>query len=168
MEWFSPVDWSRVLIPDTPLLEIVVRGSIVYLTLFCLLRLVLKRQAGSVGMTDLLVLVLIADAVQNAMGADYRSVPDGLVLAGTLVFWNFMFDWLGYRYPSIERFIHPPPLPLVKNGRMIRKNMRKELVSEDDLMSWLRKDGIEKLSQVKAAFMEGNGKISIVKKKSGS
>nr|MBP7571903.1 DUF421 domain-containing protein [Acidobacteriota bacterium] len=73
------VDWGRVFAFDTPWLEIVVRGTAIYLGLFLLLRLVLKRQAGTVGITDLLVIVLIADAAQNAMADDYRSVPDGLL-----------------------------------------------------------------------------------------
>jgi uncharacterized membrane protein YcaP (DUF421 family) len=163
MEWFSPVDWDALFIPDTPLLELIIRGSVMYLGLFCLLRLVLKRQAGSLGMTDLLVLVLIADAAQNGMAGDYQSLPDGLVLVGTLIFWNFLLEWLGYRFPVIERLIHPAPLPLIKKGRMIRKNMKKELVSEDDLMSRLREKDIEKITEVKEAFMEGDGKISIIK-----
>src|SRR5688572_25946632 len=92
MEWFTSVDWNKIFIPDTPLLEIFVRGSIMYLALFFVLRFVLKRQAGSVGITDLLVVVLMADAAQNAMADDYKSLPDGLALIGTLVFWNYTLE----------------------------------------------------------------------------
>lgn len=165
MAWLSPVAWEDVLLPDTPVLELIARGSMMYLGLFCLLRLILKRQAGSLGMTDLLVIVLIADAAQNGMAANYQSVPDGLVLVTTLIFWNFMLEWLGYHFPIVEHFIHPPPLPLVKNGRMIRKNMKKELVTENDLMNWLREKGVENIANVKKACLEGNGKISVVEKK---
>ena len=80
MEWFSAVDWEHIFLPDMPLLEIFIRGSVMYLSLFFLLRLVLKRQVGSIGITDLLVIVLIADAAQNAMAADYQSLPDGMEL----------------------------------------------------------------------------------------
>src|SRR3954471_22244442 len=78
MAGFERVNWNSVFIPDTPLLEIVVRGTVVYLAIFMLLRVVLKRQSGNLGMSDLLVVVLIADAAQNAMAAEYKSVPDGI------------------------------------------------------------------------------------------
>ena len=72
-----------------------VRGTAAYLFLFVLLRLT-KRQTGSLSVSDLLVLVLIADAAQNAMAGDYKSLPDGLILVSAIVFWSFALDWLGY------------------------------------------------------------------------
>ena len=163
MNWFAPVDWQRVFIPDTPLLEIMVRGSVMYFVLFCLFRLVLKRQAGALSLTDLLVVVLIADAAQNAMATDYHSISDGIVLVSTLVFWNYMLEWLGYYFPWLERIIHPPPLPLIRNGRLVRRNMQQELISEEEIMSKLREKGIDAVEKVKEANLEGDGKISIVK-----
>lgn len=80
MQWFGDVDWARVFIPDTPLLELLVRGSLVYFGVFILLRVVLKRESGSVGISDLIVVVFLADAAQNGMADDYRSVPDAIVL----------------------------------------------------------------------------------------
>src|SRR5215212_4428035 len=121
MEKLFDVDWEHILLPDTPLLEIFLRGSVMYLSLFLLLRFVLKRQAGTVGITDLLVVVLIADAAQNAMGDDYKSVPDGIVLVCTIIFWNYALDWLGYHSPFVGRLVHPPPLELVRNGRVHRR-----------------------------------------------
>ncbi|WP_447979424.1 DUF421 domain-containing protein [Candidatus Nitrospira bockiana] len=156
------LDWSRLFIPDTPLLEIVLRGSIVYLGIFMLLRLVLKRQAGIVGIADLLVVVLIADAAQNAMGADYRSITDGLILVATIVFWSYALDWLGYRFPAFEHFVHPPPLRLIERGRLLHHNMAKELLTEEELRSQLRQQGIEDPRKVKEASMEGDGRISVV------
>jgi uncharacterized membrane protein YcaP (DUF421 family) len=163
MEWFSTVDWEPLFTPDKPLLEIIIRGSVIYLALLFLLRL-MKRQTGSLGMTDILLLVLLADAAQNAMAGEYHSLPDGIVLVSTLVFWNFSLDWLSYKFAFVEKLLHPPPVPLVKNGRFIRKNMNHELVSEDDLMSRLREEGVSSVHEVKHAYMEGDGKISVVKK----
>ena len=159
-----PINWHKIFSPELPFLEIIARGSIIYLGLFCMLRLVLKRQAGTLGLTDLLVISLMADAAQNAMAANYQSLSDGLLLVSTLVFWNFALEWLGYRFHWVGVSIHPPPLLLVKNGRMILHNMKKELISEDELMSQLREFGVEKIQQVKQACLEGNGKISVVKK----
>lgn len=164
---FGPVDWRAVFVPDTPLLEIVVRGTVVYLSLFALLRFVLKRQSGTMGVTDLLVIVLIADAAQNAMGADYKSVPDGILLVSTIVGWSYVLDWLGQRFPAFGRFVHPPPLLLIKDGKMMRKNMREELVTPDELMSQLREQGVGDLAEVKRAYMEGDGRVSVITRHGG-
>lgn len=158
------LDWSRVFVPDTPLFEIFLRGTVVYLSIFFLLRIALKRQAGTVGIADLLVVVLIADAAQNAMADDYHSVTDGLLLVATIIFWNYALDWLGFRVPAVQRFVHPSPLRLVKDGRMLHRNMEKELITEEELMSLLRRQGVEDLAAVKEAYLEGDGRISVVQK----
>jgi uncharacterized membrane protein YcaP (DUF421 family) len=162
------VDWSKTFLPSTSPLEIIVRGTTVYLTLFFLLRIVLKRQSGTVGITDLLVIVLIADAAQNAMAGSYLSVCDGLLLVGTIVFWSYALDWLGYYFPRLGWLVHPPPLLLVRDGQMLRKNMRLELITKEELMSQLREQGVSDLSQVKAAYMEGDGHISVIQHESPS
>lgn len=162
----NPFDlpWRQMFIPETPVLEIVLRGTIVYLSLFTMLRVVLQRQAGGVGVTDLLVIVLIADAAQNAMAGGYKSITEGLLLVATIILWDFTIDWLGYRFPAVGRFVHPPPLLLVKDGQLQRRNMRRELITEEELMTQLRQQGIEHLADVKKACLEGDGKISAVKK----
>jgi uncharacterized membrane protein YcaP (DUF421 family) len=148
------VDWKNTFLPQTPPFEIVLRGTVVYLALFFLLRVVLKRQSGTTGVTDLLVIVLIADAAQNAMANDYKSLPDGLLLVGTIVAWSFLLDWIAFHFPR--------SLPLVKDGVMLRRNMRRELITEDDLLAQLRQQGIEDLSGVKAVYMEGDGQFSVI------
>jgi uncharacterized membrane protein YcaP (DUF421 family) len=158
------IDWNALLVPDTPLLEIFIRGTLVYLGLFIMLRVLLRRQSGTVGIGDMLVLVLIADAAQNAMANDYHSVPDGLLLVGTIIGWSYALDWLGYHVPAIQRFVYPPPLPLVRDGKLLRRNMRRELITEEELMSQLRQNGIDSLDQIEQACMEGDGQISFVKR----
>jgi len=118
-----------------------------YLVIFILMRFVLKREAGVIGLADLLVVVLIADAAQNAMAGDYKSITEGITLVATLVFWNFTLDWLGYRFPQLARFLHPPPLSLIENGLMLRRNMTRELISEQELMSYLRGQGVEDIAE---------------------
>jgi uncharacterized membrane protein YcaP (DUF421 family) len=158
---FDAVDWQSVLTPKTPLLELLARGTAVYLCLFVLLRLT-KRQTGSLSVSDLLVLVLIADAAQNAMAGEYKSLPDGLFLVSVIVFWSFALDWLGYRVPAVGRFLHPPAVELVRNGRMLRQNMRREMITVEELMSQLREQGIDALNKIKSARLEGDGQISVI------
>ena len=124
--------------------------------------MILKRQSGPTGVTDLLVIVLIADAAQNGMADDYKSVPSGLLLVATIVGWSFVLDWLASRFPRAARFIHPRPLPLVKDGAMLRRNMRRELITEEELRSQLRQQGIDDMSRVEAVYMEGDGQFSVI------
>lgn len=158
------VSWQSMFVPSVPLAELVLRGSFVYLALFLFMRFLLKREAGELGIADLLVVVLIADASQNAMACEYKSVTDGIVLVGTIVAWNYFFDWLAYRFEWFERFAHPHAVILIANGRLLRRNMKKELVTEEELMSQLRQQGVLEVKDVKRACMEGDGHISVVKK----
>ena len=156
------MDWKSFLTLDVPLLEILLRGSLIYVSLFILLRVVLKRQTGSLRMSDLLLITLIADASQNAMAGEYRSFPAGLILVCTILFWSYAFDWLGYQFPWFRKLIEPHPLPLIKDGKLLRKNMRQELITEEELKSQLREQGLENWGQVRQAFMESDGHISVL------
>jgi uncharacterized membrane protein YcaP (DUF421 family) len=162
MKAFEAVDWAGVFVPNTPLLEIFVRGTLTYLALFALLRFVLRRQSGTLGITDMLVIVLIADAAQNAMSGGYNSVPEGVLLVAVIIGWSYAIDWLGSKWPAFGRVVHPPPLLLVKDGKMLRRNMREELVTPDELMSLIREQGVEHLSKVRRARMEGDGSVSVI------
>ena len=155
------IDWHKLFMPDTPLLEIVVRGSCIYLALFLMLRL-LKRQAGTMGISDVLVLVLIADAAQNGMAGSYQSITDGVLLVAVIMAWDLALDYLGYRFLCLRKFLHPSPLMLVQDGMIQRRNMRAEFITVEELMSALREQGVEDVTQVKMACMEGDGKISVV------
>jgi uncharacterized membrane protein YcaP (DUF421 family) len=155
-----PVEWDKFFVFTTSPLELFIRGSIIYLFIFVLMR-VLRREPGTVGIADLLMVVLIADASQNAMAGEYRSILDGLILVLTIVFWNYALDWLTLRSKTIEKFTFPPPVPLFRNQRMDRRNMRREFVTEAQLMSMLREHGIDNLSDVKAVFLEGSGHVSV-------
>lgn len=157
------IDWQRILLPDEPPLELVVRGTLLYLAIFALLRFGPRRQTGTLSRTDLLVIVLIADAAQNGMAGEYLAVVDGIVLVATIVFWSSLVDWLGYHVPALEPLVHPPPQPIIENGRLNRRNLRAELITIEELMSQLRLQGIEDVADVKRAFVEGNGEISIVR-----
>ena len=157
------LDLQKIFNPETPFIEIVIRGSLTYLALFLVLRVILKRQSGTVGISDLLVIVLLADAAQNAMAGQYSSLSDGLILVVTIVTTSYFLDWLGYRFPLFEHLVYPGPLVLVKNGRMLHHNMQKELITHGELMSQLRAQGIEKLEEVKSASMEGDGTLSVIR-----
>lgn len=152
-----------MFIPSLHLGEIFIRGTAVYLFLFGILR-VIRREAGAIGISDLIVVVLIADAAQNAMASEYKSITEGLVLVATIVFWDYFLDWLGYRFPAVRRLLRPAPLPLIKDGRIQRRNLRQEMITEEELMSQLREQGVESVEEVRKSYMEGDGHISVITK----
>lgn len=155
------MDWSSLLLLDVPPPEIVLRGTAMYLSIFVLLRVVFKREAGATGITDLLVVVLIADAAQNGLSGDYHSISSGLLLVGTIVFWAAALNFLAWKFSWVERLIRPHPLPLVKNGEVLRRNLAKELMTESELYSHLREQGATRLADVHLARMEPDGKLSV-------
>ncbi|GEO11482.1 DUF421 domain-containing protein [Segetibacter aerophilus] len=157
------IDWAKVFMPDTPILEIIVRGTVTYLALFTLLRIILRRESSNLGITDMLVIVLIADASQNAMAGAYNSIADGVILVAVIIGWSYTLNWLSFNWPFFERLLSPRKLLLVDNGKMIKRNMRKELITDEELMTEVRKAGLTELQQIKVAFMESDGSISIVK-----
>lgn len=156
------VDWHKIFLPSASIAELFIRGTLVYLALFSLLRFLPSRQIGAVGIADLLVVILFANAAQNAMTSDYSSVTDGLILVLTIICWSYALNWLGYKFPAVQRLLTPPPLMLVKSGRMLYRNMRRELITEDELMLQLRKQGIDAIRDVHKAFMEADGSISVI------
>jgi uncharacterized membrane protein YcaP (DUF421 family) len=164
MDTLLDVDWAKLFIPTLPVMETVMRGTLVYWFVFLIFRTLIKRDIGSIAVADLIVVVIIADAAQNAMAADYKSVTDGLILISTIVFWNFLLDWAAYRFPWLERLITPKALNLVKDGRILRHNLRREFLTEEELMSKIRESGVEDLSKIRAAYMEGDGTISVIKR----
>jgi uncharacterized membrane protein YcaP (DUF421 family) len=159
-------DWRQMFVPSVSPLELVIRGSIMYLAILAAMR-IFRRQTGSLNMADLLVVVLVADAAQNGMSSDYKSVTDGLVLVGTIYAWNYLLDAAAFRWRPIHRMLNPPPLPLVRDGQVLRRNLRQEMLTLDDLMEQLREQGVERLSEVRSCCLEGDGHLSVIRKKDG-
>ena len=158
-------DWSAMFTFSISPLEIFIRGSIVYWFIFVLLRIAGRRDIGSFGVADMLVLVLIADAAQNAMAGEYKSIVDGLVLVSTIVGWTVLVDRVGYFFKPVGRLLASDKVCLVHDGVLAKRNLRREYITEEELMSELRLKGIESLAQVHRAYMESDGNVSVLKKR---
>ena len=159
---FLATSLEDVLLPALPVWELVLRGTLTYLFLFGLLRLVQKRQAGTLGVPDLLLVLLVAHAGHNALVGEYHSLADGAILILTILFWNLVINWLGFRVPILGRLVHPPPLELVAEGQENWENMRREFITREELLSHIRRAGAEDIADVKGAWIEGHGHISVV------
>ncbi|MEN3307750.1 MAG: hypothetical protein V7603_3952, partial [Micromonosporaceae bacterium] len=104
---------------------------------------------------------LLADAAQNAMSGSYTSVTDGVVLVGTIIFWSWLLNLVAFASPRAARIIRPRPLLLVRNGKVLPQAMRRELLTEDELMANLREQGVRRLEEVAAVYMEADGRLSV-------
>jgi uncharacterized membrane protein YcaP (DUF421 family) len=158
-------DWSAIFGIGVAPLELVVRGTAMYLFLFVLFRVVIKRRIGSVGMADILILVIVADAAQNGMSGEYRSVSEAFILVGTILAWNMLIDWLAYSVPALQKVLEPPPLVLIDNGRVLWRHLRHEFISEEELKTKLREHGVTDPSEVEKAYIEPDGQVTVLKKK---
>jgi uncharacterized membrane protein YcaP (DUF421 family) len=156
------VSWEKLFTFSVSPLELVVRGTLIYLLLFAMFRVFKRRETGALSIADLLVVVLVGEASQNGMTAGYETVADAGLLVVTIFTWNFGMDWLGSRVPLVERLIRPAPVVLVREGKVQHRNMRREMITVEELMSQVREQGTDELAQVKLACMEPDGSISVV------
>lgn len=159
------IDWTSIFVPSLGIFEVILRGTLMYLALFAILRFIARRQAGQFGPADLLVIVLIADAAQNGLGKDYQSVTEGIVLVLTIVFWEYVIDWLAWRFPVLRPVLTAPSLKLIDDGRFVENALRAEMLTKEELMGQLREKEIEDVGDVRVALLEGDGRISVLKRR---
>jgi uncharacterized membrane protein YcaP (DUF421 family) len=163
MHSVTAVDWRVLLVPSVGLLELVLRASAMYVFVFVAMRL-FRRQAGALNTADLLVAVLVADAAQNAMASEYRSLTEGVVLVATIFGWNYGLDWLAYRFRPVHQLLNPAPLLLIENGRIQWANLRTEMLTKADLTEHLREQGVADISEVRQCYLESDGHLSVIKR----
>lgn len=162
MDFLTNIDWSSMFAPQNSVVEPLIRGTIMYLGLFVLLR-IFRRQAGSVSIADLLLIVIIADAAQNGMAGEAKTVTEAFLLIATIIFWDYTLDWLGFRSRVLAHVLEPQPITLVKNGRILHQNLKQEMITIEEVESQLRQQGIETIKEVKECRLEGNGEFSVIK-----
>ena len=148
---------------QVPPWQLIVRGTLIYWFLFLLFRFALRRDAGSLGIADILFVVLVADAAQNGLAGEYKSVGEAMLLIGTVAGWNYFIDWMAFRYRWFARFAEPRVVTLVQQGRLQRKNLQRELLTEEELSSHLRQNGVDDIKEVERVLVEPNGHISVLR-----
>jgi uncharacterized membrane protein YcaP (DUF421 family) len=156
------MDWDGIFGFTMSPWELILRGTLMYWFLLLLFRFLVRRRMGAIGLGDMLVLVLLADAAQNAMSGDYKTFSEGAVLVSTIIGWNVVVDALTFRVDFLRKILEPSPLPLVLNGKVQRKNMREEFLSMEELQSKLREKGVEDIGSVRAAYLESDGEFSVL------
>jgi uncharacterized membrane protein YcaP (DUF421 family) len=160
-------DWKDLFDPVMSPFELFVRGALIYWFLFLVFRFVLRRDTASAGISDILFVVLVADASQNGMIGEGTTVSDSLAVIATLVFWNYLLDYLAYHSRAVSWLVDPPALLLVRNGRKIRRNMRREHLTDEEIDSRLRAEGVDDIAKVRRMLLEPGGTFSVIKRKKG-
>lgn len=158
------MDWPSIFAPHVPLLEGFIRGTVTFLALLALMRLVGQRESGALGITDVLLVVLVAEAAAAGLHGDAKSVTDGLVVVITMIFWSVAVDAVSYWFPGMARFLKARARPLIEDGKVNRKLMRREFMTVEEIRSQLRLHGIDDIGVVDRAYLEPNGMISIVRR----
>lgn len=147
---------------SVPWWEFVVRGIAVYLFLLVFLRLTGRRQTGQYAPFDLVLLLILSNAVQNSMNAGDNSLVGGMVSATTLILCHWLLSWLSFHFPRLERLIDGKAQALITDGRLNKDLMRGERITRDDIEAALRAGGCLHLREVERATLETDGNITIV------
>ncbi len=150
-----------------PWWEFVLRALMVYFVLMLMIRLSGKRSMGQFTSFDILLVVLLGNAVQNALLGEDASVGGGMLLAATLIVLNWVVGWLSARSPRVERWVEGVPVLLARDGNVYRDVLRRELISHEDFQKAMRESGCLELDNIRLAVLETNGQISIVQRSDG-
>jgi uncharacterized membrane protein YcaP (DUF421 family) len=148
-----------------PWWEFVLRAVVVYVVLLAMIRISGKRTMGQFTPFDVLLIVLLGNAVQNSLLGKDQSLIGGLLLAAVLISLNWLAGFATSRYRRAERVIEGVPVVLARDGKLFDQVLRRELVSENDFDEALRQNGELALEDVELALLETDGRISVVPKK---
>jgi uncharacterized membrane protein YcaP (DUF421 family) len=148
-----------------PWWHFVARGVVVYVLVMILMRVSGKRAVGQFTPFDLVMLILIGNAVQNGINGGDNSLSGALLMATTLVALNYLTAWLAARSVWFEHIIEGQAVIVARDGQVFHDILRRELVSRDDFDEALRNNNVRDVSDVELAILETNGKISVIPKR---
>jgi uncharacterized membrane protein YcaP (DUF421 family) len=142
--------------------EFVLRAAIVYVFLLIALRLTGRRQVGQLAPFDLVLLLILSNAVQNSMNGGDNTITGGVLLAGTLLIMNWCMAWLTVRYPHLENVIEGKPIILVHDGHTDREALKKAQMTPHELETAIRSTGVAGPHEARLAILESNGHITVL------
>ncbi|MBU8881582.1 DUF421 domain-containing protein [Kaistella sp. DKR-2] len=144
------------------LLNIVLRSLCVYLFMVAGIRIFGKNQLSQLNAGDVVLLLLISNAVQNAMVGENTSLEGGLIAASVLFLANFLLKKLMFNNPKVKSFLESDPVILIRDGKLLRENLVKAEITVDELEESIREHGVETVEEVKLSVMEVDGNISVI------
>lgn len=155
--------WQSLTELNLTPLNLIIRAVVVYLAVLILLRISGKRQLGQMGATEFVAILLISNAVQNSMNGGDNSLVGGLLLAAVLVALSALISYLTYRSRFFSTVFEGTPTLLIHKGKLVHKHLARERMSESELMTLLRKQGLHKVHEIETAILEADGTLSVTK-----
>jgi uncharacterized membrane protein YcaP (DUF421 family) len=144
-------------------MDIVARAIVVFVFLLVLTRTIGRRELSSLQPIDLILLIIVGDAVQQGLTQDDYSLTGAVLAVGTIAVLQVFVSWVGYRFPRTRPVLEGNPIVVVQDGELIEQNLKRERLDPDEVYEQARLQGIAKLSEVKWAVLETTGKISFIK-----
>lgn len=147
---------------ETPWYELILRGTLIYIFMFVIMRFWGKKHLGELTAFDFILLLFMSEAVQNSLVDDDKSIFGGMIVIATFLFWNVVVNKLTYRFRKLEKIIDGEPKILIKDGRIDETVLKKEQITQQELHEAIREQGVLEIGKVKQATIETNGHISVV------
>jgi uncharacterized membrane protein YcaP (DUF421 family) len=157
--------WHNLFVPELSVAEKILRPMFVYAFLVVAVRLAGRRELAQLNSFDLVVLMMLANTVQNATIGNDNSMVGGLIGVSALLLINYVVVRFLYGHPTIDRLLEGSPVELIRGGRVLSKRLRSEAITEEELMEAIRKQGLASAAEVDRAVLETGGAISIVARK---
>ena len=145
-------------------MDIVLRGVFVFVFLYVLMRMIGRRELSSLEPFDLILLIVLGDAVQQGLTQDDYSLTGAFLAIGTIAIMQVMVSYANFRFPKLRPVLDGEPIVVVQDGKPIEKNLKRERVTIEDLAAAARQQNIAKIADVQWAVMETSGAISFIKK----
>ena len=149
---------------EVPVWEIIARGSLVYVAVAVVLRLVPKRQIGNIAPNDMIALVIVGTLAADAIMGDIKALPDIILMIVVILLWDYLSNLAEYHFPRYRGVAQDSPTLLIHRGVLLKVNLRKEKLTEQELIASLRKQGVTDIADVQQAILEVDGEISVVTK----
>jgi len=144
-------------------MDLVLRAIALYVFVIVLMRIVGRRELSSLTPVDLVLLIVLGDAIQQGLTQDDYSVTGAIIVVSTIGLLQVATAYLGFRSRKMKRLLEGDPVVLIQDGRLLERNMRRERLRPDDLAEEMRMASIERFDQVKWAILESNGRFSFIK-----
>jgi uncharacterized membrane protein YcaP (DUF421 family) len=128
------------------------------------MRIIGRRELSSITAVDLVLLIVLGDAIQQGLTQDDYSLTGSFLAIGTIAVLQVLVSWIGFRFPAARPVLEGTPIVVVENGDVIERNAKRERLSVDEIREAARLQGIGQLSDVRWAVLETNGQISFIKK----
>ena len=147
-------------------MDLVLRAIAVFVFLMVLMRVIGKRELSSLQPFDLVLLIVLGDAVQQGLTQDDYSLTGAILVVGTIAVLQVFVSWISYRFPRARPVIDGEPIIVLQDGKLIERNLKRERLTPDDIAEEARKQSIAHLDEVRFAVLETDGQISFIKKRS--